>query len=117
MRLLHLCALSFAAHAAAATPEPDPALQARYVGALQNAIVTNWLRPVTTPVAIRCNVALHQERGGRVRSVAFAEPCNADDATRRSIEAAVQRASPLPYAGFEAVFEADVALVFRYDGQ
>jgi colicin import membrane protein len=33
--------------------------------------------------------------------------------TRRSIEAAVLRAQPLPYTGFESVFEREVTFNFK----
>ena len=43
-------------------------------------------------------------------------PCNADDLTRRSIEAAVLRAQPLPYQGYEPVFSRNIVFTFHYDG-
>jgi colicin import membrane protein len=43
-------------------------------------------------------------------------PCNADELTRRSIEAAVMKAQPLPYDGFQSVFTRQVRFTFRFDG-
>jgi len=39
--------------------------------------------------------------------------CPYDALGKRSLEAAVLKASPLPYAGFEDVFSRDVILTFR----
>jgi colicin import membrane protein len=54
--------------------------------------------------------------GGEVVSAKVIPPCNGDDLTRRSLEAAVLRAQPLPYSGYEPVFERSIDFVFRYDG-
>jgi colicin import membrane protein len=51
-----------------------------------------------------------------VIQVSVTSPCNADDLTRRSIEAAVLKAQPLPYRGYESVFERDITFNFKYDG-
>jgi colicin import membrane protein len=39
--------------------------------------------------------------------------CPYDQLGKRSLEAAVLKASPLPYAGFEDVFRRDLILTFR----
>ena len=49
-------------------------------------------------------------------SAATAETCNADEATRRSIIAAVERTESLPYKGYEDVFEREIDLIFTYGG-
>jgi colicin import membrane protein len=54
--------------------------------------------------------------GGEVISAAIAGQCNADEATRRSLVAAVERAGTLPYRGFEDVFQREIDFIFRYDG-
>jgi len=41
--------------------------------------------------------------------------CNGDEAVRRSIEAAVQKASPLPKAPSQAVFERSLVVTFKPD--
>jgi colicin import membrane protein len=53
--------------------------------------------------------------GGEVISAAIAGKCNADEATRRSLVAAVERAGSLPYRGFEDVFEREIDFIFTYD--
>jgi colicin import membrane protein len=55
--------------------------------------------------------------GGEVISASISRRCNADDVTRRSIIAAVEKAGNLPYRGFEDVFEREISFFFLYDGE
>ena len=50
-------------------------------------------------------------------SATIAGTCNGDEATRRSLVAAVERAGSLPYRGFKDVFEREIDFNFRYDGE
>jgi|SRR5688572_27434423 colicin import membrane protein len=100
-----------------ASPPPgnagtDTGLQARYAAALQEAILSKWTRPETVPVGSRCTLLIRQLPGGQVMSAEVSEPCAYDEQGRRSIEAAVRKAQPLPYAGFEKVFARDLTLKF-----
>jgi colicin import membrane protein len=88
----------------------------RYVLAIQRAVQSNWSRPDSAQPGIRCTLRIVQIPGGEVIQVSVTSPCNADDLTRRSIEAAVLKAQPLPYRGYEAVFQRDIRFNFRYDG-
>jgi colicin import membrane protein len=54
--------------------------------------------------------------GGEVISAAISGQCNGDEATRRSILAAVERGGALPYRGFEDVFQREIDFIFIYDG-
>lgn len=101
----------------AATPPPgnrgsDDDLQARYAAALQQAIARQWTRPETVPLGQRCRLTIHQIPGGEVISVDIAPSCPYDALGRRSVEAAVLKASPLPYAGYERVFSRVLELNF-----
>ncbi|MFC3813604.1 cell envelope integrity protein TolA [Lysobacter sp. GCM10012299] len=105
------------AGASDASPPPgnagtDTGLQARYAAALQEAILSKWTRPETVPVGSRCTLLIRQLPGGQVMSAEVSEPCAYDEQGRRSIEAAVRKAQPLPYAGFEKVFARDLTLKF-----
>lgn len=108
------------ARAAAANPAPpppgnrgaDPGLQARYAAALQQAIARQWTRPDSVPLGQRCRLTIHQIPGGEVTSVDIAPGCPYDALGRRSVEAAVLKASPLPYAGYESVFSRILELNF-----
>ncbi|MFC5570576.1 TonB C-terminal domain-containing protein [Lysobacter yangpyeongensis] len=91
----------------------DDGLKARYAAALQAAILAKWTRPDTVPLGATCRLSIRQLPGGQVMGVEVASPCSYDEQGRRSIEAAVLKAQPLPYAGFEAVFSRNLTLNFR----
>ena len=87
-----------------------------YRAAIQAFVTQNWLRPPTAQPGLRCTVRIVQIPGGEVISAAIAGQCNGDEATRRSILAAVERGGSLPYRGFEDVFEREIDFIFIYDG-
>lgn len=105
--------------AAAGAPAPpgnagvDDGLGARYQAALMEAILRNWTRPDNVPLGQVCRMTITQVRGGTVVRVEFAGSCPYDELGRRSVEAAVRKAEPLPYAGFESVFNRTLNLNFR----
>ena len=86
-----------------------------YYAAIQSQVTNNWLRPPTARPGLRCRLRIVQIPGGEVISAAIAGKCNADEATRRSLEAAVERTGSLPYRGFEGVFEREIDFIFTYD--
>lgn len=101
-----------------ASPPPgndgvDPNLVARYKAALNAAIVQNWTRPETVPIGQRCKIVIRQIPGGTVIDAKVDPSCPYDALGRRSIEAAVLKAAPLPYAGFEPVFNRTLILTFE----
>jgi colicin import membrane protein len=91
-------------------------LRDRYIAEIQAQVTNNWLRPPTARPGLRCTLRVVQIPGGEVISAAIAGQCNADEATRRSLVAAVERAGTLPYRGFEDVFQREIDFIFRYDG-
>lgn len=88
----------------------------KYQIAIQQFVTQNWLRPPTAQAGLRCTVKIVQIPGGEVISAAISGTCNGDQATRRSILAAVERGGALPYRGFEEVFEREIDFIFIYDG-
>jgi len=86
-----------------------------YYAAIQAQVTNNWYRPPTARPGLRCRLKIVQIPGGEVISAAIAGTCNADEATRRSLIAAVERAGTLPYRGFEEVFEREIDFIFTYD--
>lgn len=94
----------------------DNDLAARYAAAIQAAVTQNWNRPDSASPGLLCTLNIVQIPGGDVISVSVASPCNADQSTRNSIEQAVMKAAPLPYRGYENVFQRSVKFNFRYDG-
>ena len=67
----------------------------RYMFSLRQKIERNWVRPASAVQGLVCTVSVRQLPGGVVTSVVV-ESCNGDEAVRRSVQAAVEKASPLP---------------------
>jgi colicin import membrane protein len=110
----------------AATPSRDPApaqqpgnrgtddsLLGRYQLAIQQAVTQAWMRPEHV-TSVQCRVRIIQIPGGEVINASILSPCPTDDLTRRSMEAAVLKAQPLPYRGYESVFRREVTFTFCY---
>lgn len=91
----------------------DTNLKAKYAAALQEAILRNWTRPDSVSLGQRCRITIRQLPGGEVVSAEVSPSCPYDELGRRSVEAAVLKAQPLPYAGFETVFERNLTLNFE----
>src|SRR3546814_8377815 len=91
----------------------DTGLRARYSAAIQAAMLRNWTRPENIPLGQRCRIYITQLPGGDVMSAKVDPSCPYDELGRRSVEAAVLKAKPLPYAGFESVFQRNLILNFE----
>ena len=94
------------------TNGPDTGLLGQYLAAVQNAVTQNWLRPDNMPNT-PCVVHIVQLPGGDVMSAKVDPSCPYDDAGKRSVENAVLRAQPLPYKGYESVFQRNLTFTFR----
>ena len=117
-KLDQLEAAQEAARMDAASPPPgnegdSTELTARYAAALEAAIRRQWTRPETVPLGQRCRVRITQIPGGEVIDASVDPSCPYDERGRRSIEAAVLKAQPLPYDGFESVFRRTLILNFE----
>jgi colicin import membrane protein len=104
--------------AATASPPPgnegvDADLLGRYVLAIQRAVAGNWDRTGRIPPGAACRVLITQLPGGRVISATADASCPYDELGRRSVETAVLKAQPLPYAGFEPVFRRQLLFTFH----
>jgi TonB family protein len=84
-------------------------LLTRYTRAIQRAVRANWQSPGKMPDQA-CQVRITQLPGGAVVSVAAEKSCPYDAIGRRSVENAVLRSQPLPYKGFESVFQRTMTL-------
>jgi len=100
----------------AAQTERRATLRDEYVLTIAELVRRNWIRPSTTNPGVQCAVQVVQIPGGDIIDQAIVSPCNADEVTRRSILAAVERTAVLPYRGYEDVFEREIRFIFRYDG-
>lgn len=94
----------------------NPDLLAKYSAALQQAILRQWTRPESVQLGQRCKLSIRQLPGGEVVDVSFTGSCPFDELGRQSVERAVLKASPLPYAGFEDVFARTLTLNFVAEG-
>lgn len=96
----------------------EPAPEARnpnlylYAKAVQHAIVQRWTRPDSVAEGQRCVLDIRQIPGGMVVEASVTADCEYDAVGQRSIQAAVLKAQPLPYAGFEDVFQPRLRLRF-----
>jgi len=90
-------------------------LSAQYAAAIQQAVLAQWVRPDSVPLGQKCTVNIRQLPGGQVVDAQVSAGCPFDDAGKRSVEAAVLRAQPLPYRGFESVFQRN--LTFNFTAQ
>ena len=84
----------------------------RYTFALGRKIENNWIQPASAEKGISCIVSVRQLPGGEVISV-IVERCNGDESVRRSVEAAVYKASPLPDPEDPALFERNLRFIFE----
>ena len=91
-------------------------LRDQYIATIAAVVTDNWLRPPTAKAGLRCKVRVVQIPGGEVISSALIGRCNGDEATQRSILAAVERTGILPYRGFEDVFSREIEFIFTYSG-
>lgn len=98
---------------AAASGAGNDDLKGRYAAAIRDAIVVKWNRPESVSSGAPCRLVIKQLPGGQVMDVQVSSPCVYDERGRESIERAVLAAQPLPYAGFEQVFERTLTLNFR----
>lgn len=85
---------------------------ARYSFAIQQKIKRNWVAPASARLGIECVIDVRQLPGGDV-VYATVGRCNGDAAVRRSIEAAVHKASPLPAPEDPNLFQRDLRIRFK----
>ncbi len=91
----------------------DAALRAAYIDALTKAIRMNWTQPENVSSSAVCKIVIRQIAGGEVIDAQVDPSCPYDEQGRRSVEAAVLKAQPLPYRGFESVFNRTLTINFR----
>ncbi|MFT3806860.1 protein TolA [Arenimonas sp.] len=89
----------------------DEGLLARYIAALNATARANWNRSMA-PELVRCKVRFTQRIGGEVMRVEFLE-CPFDAVARDSVERALFK-EPMPYQGFESVYQRQVTLTLCY---
>lgn len=115
MKRCLIIAIFLAVVLASCAYQPGKSNAERYYSEIQSRITNNWYRPPTTQPGLSCRLTITQQPGGEVISATIVGNCNGDEATRRSMIEAVERAGPLPYRGFEDVFERVIDFVFTYE--
>lgn len=88
-------------------------LKERYMFLIKQQIYRNWAPPLSAKSGSECEVEVRQVRGGVVGSVNIVRCDPDDDALRRSIEAAVFGASPLPDPPDPSVFDRNLRLILK----
>ncbi len=89
-------------------------LRSKYISVVNATARSNW-NTVQIPQQTRCQVEFTQIRGGEVIDVSFLL-CSLDGPGKESVERALYK-TPMPYAGFEAVFQRKVVLTFCYPNE
>jgi colicin import membrane protein len=84
----------------------------QYVALIEQHVIRHWNKPPSARAGIACEVKVTQAPGGTVLSVRVAK-CNGDQAVVRSIEDAVNRASPLPAPPDPRLFERVLLIIFK----
>ncbi len=85
---------------------------AKYMEAIKQKVVRNWIKPAVLPANLACVVAVEQLPTGDVVKAEVVS-CNGDDTVRRSIESAVLRASPLPQPSDRALWDRRIEFIFK----
>ncbi len=86
-------------------------LQDQYVADITNKVQRNWLRPPDSRGTF-CSVVINQIPGGDIVGIRVTD-CDGDVAFQRSVEAAVQKSSPLPLPKEPELFQREIEFVFR----
>jgi len=87
----------------------NSAEMAAYQFAIAQKIRRSWAVPASAGPDTLCSVRVTQLPNGEVVDVKILS-CNGDDAVRRSVEAAVRRASPLPQPSNPDLFDRNLTL-------
>jgi colicin import membrane protein len=92
----------------------DNSLLAQYQSAIQSTIEARSQLSRSLRQGVVCWVRVTQLPGGEVMSVVPLPKCNASEQERAELIEGVMRAAPLPYSGFESVFNRLVDVPFEY---
>lgn len=86
--------------------------QQHYAFLVRNHIYRFWSPPPSAKTGIECDVSVRQAPGGVVTGFTI-NSCTGDAAVRRSVEAAIQAASPLPLPPDPSVFDRNLRLILK----
>jgi len=89
-------------------------LLSQYVYQIQKKVEANWNAPASMTAGWSCEIMVEQNRFGEVQNVQM-KKCAGSDAFKSTVERAVRKASPLPEAPNNDVFEKRLEFIFRPD--
>jgi colicin import membrane protein len=87
-------------------------LLAQYYYQIQARVLNAWTAPPGMTAGWSCEIMVEQNRFGEVQKV-ITKQCTGNEAFKSSIETAVRKASPLPEAPNNDVFEKKLEFIFR----
>ena len=87
-------------------------LRGQYIADIQSKVTRHWIRPASAKQGLSCKVAVNQIPGGDVINVRTTK-CIGGDVFRRSVEAAVYKASPLPRPSDPGLFDREIVFNFK----
>ena len=88
-------------------------LMTQYQLAVISSVERQWNKPASANENLLCHVKVRQIPGGGVIDATISTPCNANTIVKNSIIAAIKKAEPLPYKGFESVFSRSATFIFQ----
>lgn len=87
---------------------------AAYAAAIKNKVAGQWYKPPGWQSGWTCHVQVTQAADGTVINVKIGQ-CDGDQLFRRSVQQAVERASPLPLPSDPSLFERNLEFTFKPD--
>jgi colicin import membrane protein len=87
-------------------------LLAQWRNAVRLAIEGQWSLPTGTPAKLQCGVRITAIKGGTVVFRTVTQPCQLPAELQQTLLDAVDAADPLPYLGFESVFQTEIPIIF-----
>ncbi len=94
--------------------EENQRLLVKYIAQIQRKVEKNWNAPAAMTAGWSCEIMVEQNRFGDVQSVEMKQ-CTGSDAFKSTVERAVRKASPLPEAPNNEIFEKKLNFIFRPD--
>ncbi len=89
---------------------------AAYAAAIQQKVTAQWFKPPGWQPDWTCDVRISQAKDGTVLNVKILQ-CDGDQLFQRSVQQAVERASPLPLPSDMSLFQSTINFKFRANTQ
>ncbi len=86
----------------------------QYISQIQRKVAMNWNAPASMTAGWSCEIMVEQNRFGEVLNVKTKQ-CSGSEAFKSTVERAVKKASPLPEAPNNDVFEKKLNFIFEPD--